>query len=121
MPIAIVLGVVAMGVYVYPLLQAEYASQREVARLEAQLESLQERNQELREDVEGLKTPEGVEQAARESLGYVKPGENAYVVIDGDEPAEPTTTVMPDAEAVLAEAPPAWWQRILDFFFGVKS
>jgi cell division protein FtsL len=121
LPIVVVGCVVLMGAYLYPVLKMDYAGQREVERLQAQLESLQERNADLRHEVDRLKTPEGVEQAARETLGYVKPGENAYVVLDGDEEEQPQGAVMPAAEAALAEEPPPWWQRILDRLFGVDS
>jgi cell division protein FtsL len=109
----------AMGAYLYPLIRMDYASQREVEQLESQLESLQERNSELRQDVERLKTPEGVEQAARESLGMVKPGENACVVVD--ESSEPTVVVVPEAETVTMDEPAPWWRRVLDGLFGVDS
>jgi hypothetical protein len=72
------------GTRLGPLLaaQIQYQETREQARLEAELASLQERNESLSAQVERLKTPEGVEEVARESLGMVKPGENLYVVID---------------------------------------
>jgi cell division protein FtsL len=73
----------------YTPLKIQYQETREQARLEAELASLQERNESLSAQVERLKTPEGVEEVARESLGMVKPGENLYVVID---PAEEATT-----------------------------
>jgi cell division protein FtsB len=56
---------------------------RRHARLKAQAESLAQRNQQLREEnarlgreVEGLRDdPAAIERAAREELGFVKPGE----------------------------------------------
>ena len=120
-PLLVLASAVAMGVYLYPLLAMDYAGQREVEMLEAQLAGLQERNEGLRDDVERLKTPEGVEQAARESLGFVKPGENAYVVLTPEDGAEATAAVMPEAETVLAREPVPWWKRVLDGLFGVGS
>jgi cell division protein FtsB len=115
----VLVAALAMGAYLYPLIRMDYASQREVQHLESQLQSLQERNSELREDVDRLKTPQGVEEAARESLGMVKPGENACVVVGPSE--EPTVDVMPEAETVTMEEPEPWWRRVLDGLFGVGS
>lgn len=105
--------------YLYPLLQMEYASQREVQLLEQQLEELQERNAALREDVEELRTPEGVEQAARQALGYVKPGEDAYVVIDGEDATGSDGTDAVGITPIADDAP--WWREVLDVIFGVDS
>ncbi len=110
-----------MGVYLYPLVRMDYAGQREVEHLEEQLVGLQERNAELSDEVEHLKTPEGVEEAARESLGYVKPGENAYVVLGPEASGTETGSKVPEAERYLGEETSPWWQRILDRLFGVES
>jgi hypothetical protein len=55
-----------------------------------------------------LSTPEGVERLARESLGYVKPGEQAYLVTGGEErrPRSP------------GHVGPSFWQRAIDAVFG---
>lgn len=98
--------------YVYPVFKLQYEHQREVQTLEAELAGLKERNGELREQVDELKTPEGVEELARETLGLVKPGEQAYVVT-GDTGAESTATV--DAQA--SDKP--LWQGVLDTLFGL--
>ena len=91
----------------------QYEHQREVRTLEQELGNLKERNGELREEVDELKTPEGVEQLARDTLGLVKPGEQAYVVTGGTI-GETSATVEPDAEG---EVPV--WQGILDTLFGL--
>ena len=95
----LIVAIVAAAWWVYPIFRLQYEHQREVETLEGELEGLKSRNDELREDVEELKTPEGVEQLARESLGLVKPGEQAYVVTGGVA-IETTATVSPeDGEA----------------------
>ena len=110
-----------MGWYLYPLLRMHYAETSEVARLEKELDDLQDRNEQLRHDVERLQTPQGVEEAARESLGYVKPGENAYVVLAPDRSLLETADVVPDAEAYRESGSPPLWRRVLDFVFGVDT
>jgi hypothetical protein len=117
-PVILIVAVVLVGWYLYPVLRIHYAEQAEVARLEAQLSELQERNSGLRDQVEHLKTPEGVEAAARQSLGYVRPGENLYVVtVEGEDPAE--AAVLADASADTGVEGPLW-QSVLDFVFGLE-
>lgn len=70
-------------------------TQRQVATARAELEALENENAELGADVAALQTDAEIERLAREKLGYVRPGEKAYVVLDPPgtqetEPAEPT-------------------------------
>ncbi|MBE0417428.1 MAG: septum formation initiator family protein [Coriobacteriia bacterium] len=105
-----------LGWAFYPPLKIQYQESREQARLEAELASLKERNESLSVQVERLRTPEGVEEVARESLGMVKEGENLYVVID---PAEETSTLVPESSEEEA-APGSVWNGLLDLVFGVR-
>lgn len=102
----------------YPVARVQYGEQRQKARLEAELASLRERNSNLRQEVDHLKTPEGVEQVARESLGLVKEGENVYVVLDGDETATAPTLAPDTASAALPQE--SAWLKVLDAVFGFK-
>ena len=99
---------------VYPVLRIQYQHERELQTLQGELDGLKSRNEELREQVDGLKTPEGVERLARDSLGMVKPGEQAYVVTGGVL-GETTGSVLASG---TAEAP--LWQRALDAVFGFR-
>lgn len=99
---------------IYPVLRLQYQQERERQTVAAELAGLKDRNQELRAQVEELKTPEGVEQVARESLGLVKPGEQAYVVT-GSTLGEDTATVDVDDE----DGTPLW-QSALDVLFGFR-
>lgn len=99
----------------YPVLRLQYQQQREVASLEQELTGLKERNATLRSQVELLKTPAGVEQAARETLGLVKAGEQAYVVTGGSITGE-TRAPIPSHDTSETSAA----QDVLDFIFGVK-
>ncbi len=64
-----------------------------------------------------LKTPEGVEKAARESLGLVLPGENVYVVVPSDPASQssdvPADASPPDSSGILT--------ALLDAVFGVSK
>ena len=111
--LAVIVALVLAAWWVYPTFKLQYEHQREVETLENELDDLKSRNEELRDEVDGLKTPEGVEQLARESLGLAKPGEQVYVVT-GSVTAETTVT----AEVSESEARPLW-QRALDALFGI--
>lgn len=111
---AVILTTVAAAWVIYPVLRIQYAQQQEVRALETELDGLKSRNEELRDEVEELKTPEGVEQLARDSLGLVKPGETAYVVT-GSAFGESTATALPTD----GTAEP-FWRRALDMLFGFE-
>jgi len=100
----------------YPALRVHYQETREKTRLETELEVLKERNEILSAQVDRLKTPEGVEEIARESLGMVKEGENLYVVL---EEGESTATAPPRPVSDEQERDPAWIE-VLDLVFGVR-
>lgn len=97
---------------VYPVLRLQYQQQRELQTLQEELEGLKDRNADLRQQIDELKTPEGVERVARESLGLVKPGEHAYVVTGGMS-VEATDTAEPGDGRSLG-------QRLLDAIFGFE-
>lgn len=110
----IILTTIAVAWVIYPVLRLQYEQQREVRALETELQDLKSRNDDLRDQVEDLKTPEGVEQLARDSLGLVKPGETAYVVTGGTL-GETTATALP-----TDETSEPLWQQALDVLFGFK-
>lgn len=93
-------------------------SQRQVDSARAQLESLEEENALLQADVEALHTDAEVEKLAREKLGYVRPGERAYVVLDppgtNDDPTpSPLVDVIPGEET--------WVDMVWDFLTGADQ
>ncbi len=69
---------------------------RQVAAAAAELEALEDENAILTARRDALQTPVEIERLAREKLGYVRPGEVAYVVLEP--PFIPTTTTQPPAE-----------------------
>ncbi len=98
----------------YPALRVQYQESRERDRLAAELADLKDRNDALSAQVERLKTPEGVEELARENLGMVKEGEHLYVVLD----PEATATAGPPEPDPEADDP--FWVDLLDLVFGVR-
>ena len=59
-----------------------FAQDDEIARLDHQLSELRAVNDELLQEVATLQTPEGVMQAARETLGYKHVNENLQTIVD---------------------------------------
>lgn len=117
-PIAVVGAVVLLAWSMYPALKVQYETSRRLAGLEQQYKDLSEKNQTLRAQVANLKTPEGIEKAARESLGLVRPGENVYVVMPSSaasgQPSDATSSTGPasDSRDVVT--------AFLDAIFGVR-
>jgi cell division protein FtsB len=107
---------VAFLTQVVPYRQIIESGQRvEAAR--AELEALEEENHHLQADVSALHTDGEIEKLAREKLGYVRPGETAYVVLDP--PAD-------DDQAETAPAPEpveerTWVESIWDFLTGADT
>jgi len=90
-------------------------SRRQVAEARQQLSDLEAENSSLRADVEALQTPGEIEKLAREKLGYVLPGETAFVVLDP-----------PGTEGDIAEQEPSsepvedktWVDELWEFLSG---
>ena len=89
-------------------------SQRQVASARAELAGYEAENAELAADVEALQTDSEIERLAREKLGYVRPGETAYVVLDP--PGAPDETE--SAEPAPVPADKTWVDRVWDFLTG---
>lgn len=89
-------------------------SRREVAEAQARLETLQQENRGLQADVAALGTDAEIEKLAREKLGYVRPGETAYVVLDPPGTPEPVEPVEPEPEPVDK----TWVDQVWDFLTG---
>ena len=90
-------------------------SQRQVNSARAQLAALEEDNEVLSADVTALQTDEEVEKLAREKLGYVRPGETAYIVLDP--PAEETSP-KPQTDNLDLPEKRTWVDQLWDFVTG---
>ena len=88
-------------------------TQRQVASARAELAALKSENAELSADVAALATDAEIEKLAREKLGYVRPGETAFVVLDppGTEEAAPVTETAPPEDKT-------WVESIWEFLTG---
>jgi hypothetical protein len=91
----------AAATNVLPLRQI-VEQRQEVGSAEAELAALLGENEALESRVESLSTPTEIERLAREQLGYVRPGEKAFVVVE----SEKDPVVYPeDLEAQTSEDP----------------
>jgi cell division protein FtsB len=89
-------------------------SNRQVSEAEQTLSAIQAENARLEADVSALNTEEEVERLARQKLGYVRPGEVAYVVLEP--PGADQTESASDEGPV--EPPPTWVDRVWYFLSG---
>jgi len=116
-PAAALVVALALVTNVVPFRQL-IEQRQQVAAARARLADLEAQNELLRDQVAALSTPLEIERIARERLGLVREGEEAYVVL---EPAE-TVTVFPEDElAPVEEAEPErrpWYLRLWDYVTG---
>jgi cell division protein FtsL len=84
--VAVLVVAVAVTTNALPLRQI-VDQQHEVAEARQTLDELSRENAILTDQVAALQTPIEIERLAREKLGYVRPGEAAYVVIEDATPA----------------------------------
>ncbi len=90
---------------------------RQVDDARAQLASLTAENAELEADVRALQTDAEIEKLAREKLGYVRPGETAYVVLDPPGTPEDVESTEPVAEPEEK----TWVDRLWEFVSGADQ
>jgi hypothetical protein len=115
---SVCVGVVLAAWWLYPVVRMHYVEQRQLASLTAEYQAVKSRNAVLRNQVKKLQTPQGIEAAARETLGLVRKGENAYVVMQpGQVKAKPTSDEAPaPVRSVVATDPIT---QLLDVVFGI--
>jgi cell division protein FtsL len=112
----LVVGLAVVLTNVVPVRQI-VAQYRQVETAEEQLTALRRENRLLEAEAKALQNPTEVERIARETLGYVDPGEVAYRVVDpeGDDPKPGAD----DREDTLpVEADTAWYEDVWDFVTG---
>ena len=93
------------------------AHHRQVEAAEEQLAALHAANAELEAEIAKLQTPTEVERIARETFGYVDPGEVAYRVVD-PEGADPKPGAGRREDSPPSEADTAWYEDVWDFVTG---
>jgi cell division protein FtsB len=88
------------------------AQRQEVADAAARLAAVEDENRVLQSEITALNTPVEIERLAREKLGYVFPGETAFVVVSPPG-AEPQPPAQKEAEPDLP-----WYTELWSFLTG---
>lgn len=88
------LAAVALAVFlvVFSPLRSWMDQQQQARSLAAQIAQVKAQNAELEAEIKRYQDPEYISRQARERLGYVKPGEITYVVVDPPGAKEPQLT-----------------------------
>lgn len=105
----------------YPVAKQQYITTREKERLEIELAMVKERNDHLQGEIDRLQTPEGIEDYARNDLGWVKKGEDSVIVEGLKNNEDPSTGVGWRVSTNDIELPETAWTRFLDMIFGIKN
>ena len=84
-----------------------FGQRDEISAREAELETIQRANDELQKDIDRLLTPAGIEDAARQELGFVMAGEERQTIIG-------------EAEAPL-DLPTGWPYDMVTSILGVRE
>ena len=115
---ASIVVIAAMLTNVVPFRQV-VAQQTEIATARAELADIVAENARLTQQVAALDTPAEIERIARDKLGFVRPGETAYVVIEPEAPAPEAVTELPlEAVPVEAEQRRGLFERIWAYLTG---
>lgn len=114
--------VAAVVLFLYPTARQVYIESRQEDRLQAEYDALVARNDAMQERIDYLKTDEGIEDAARQQLGWVKEGETAVVVkgLSEDSEAE-DSSVNIQVVSGSVPAPQTWYSPVLDVVFGYSD
>ncbi len=112
--------VAAVVAFLFPVAQQAYIQAREEDRLQAEYEALLERNAALQDRIDYLNTDEGIENEAREQLGWVQEGEVAVLVegLSDEVSDEEDSTVSIQIASGSIPAPDTWYSPVLDVLFG---
>ncbi|MGH8923568.1 MAG: FtsB family cell division protein [Acidimicrobiia bacterium] len=119
--VAMRIGRLALGLVLLAFLAATFPfsqiieQQERVEAAATELARLENENLFLADEIAALETPAEIERMAREKLGYVMPGETAFVVL------EPDVGVTIPIENPVEDAtgqPQPWWRSLWNFLTG---
>lgn len=113
-----VVFVVVVFAVLYPIGCTYYQAMRQQQQLEAVLDAVNQRNDQIENKNKQLETDEGVENQARDEYGWVKDGEHATVVTNSDDDGAGEMPSQVDETKI--EPPHTWYYDILDVIFQSK-
>ena len=95
-----------------------YFAIRDEAKAQAQLEVLNEQNEELHEEVDHLSTDEGIQDKAAIDYGWVQQDENPVIVSGVHPESQGFSSALDAVDSTSVKAPDTWYSGFLDSFFG---
>lgn len=97
-----------------------YRLSRTVAALEEEVAAMRAENEALKQRLEYVGTDAYIEEAAREKLRWVEPGDTAVILLSSEDKEAPVATPLPSRGTLQGEEviEKPNWQRWLDLFFG---
>ena len=115
----VLFGVIALlivaAAVLYPIGCTYYQALRQEQTLQAELDAVNQRNEQIDAENKQLETDEGVENQAREEYGWVKDDEKATVVVNSDDSGSGDMPSQVDGSKI--EPPHTWYYDILDIIF----
>ena len=122
-PLIAVCVIALLAVFLYSPAQQYYTQVRNNDYLQAEYDAASAQTDSLRSEISYLDTDEGVQDRAREELGYVMSDETAGAVkganLIKDESDSEDTTI--NVQAYSVEMPSHWYSPMLDALFGWNS
>lgn len=122
--------VLALGIFIiflvivvcmlYPVARDNYTAYRENGRLNAEYQQVLARNDKIQSLINEMRTPEGIEDKARQEFGWVKQGEQA-VNVTGITVQQSSTGLPAVVETGTTPHAETWWMQLLDFIFQVRE
>lgn len=107
--LGILIGAALLGVLLVPSLIQWWQQEQDYAHLLQRVQAAEERNAQMREELSLWEDPEYIASQARERLGYVKPGETHFTVVDpGEEHLEESQVL-----TARDEGPARPWIQVL--------
>jgi cell division protein FtsB len=117
---AVLLCLAFTAFMLYPVAREYYVAMRANEQASAEYQAVIERNERIRQQIEDLQTPEGIEDRAREEFGWVREGEEA-VNITGLKVSDSSTALPSAVGSGTVDAPRSWLTQTLDEFFGIQD
>ena len=115
----VLFGVIALlivaAAVLYPMGCTYYQALRQEQTLQAELDAVNQRNEQIDAENKQLETDEGVENQAREEYGWVKDDEKATVVVNSGDSGSGDMPSQVDGSKI--EPPHTWYYDILDIVF----
>lgn len=107
--LSVVLLTGVLAVLLVPNLYAWWRQERELSDITARVQAAQERNDGMKQELDLWQNPDYIASQARERLGYVKPGETQFTVVDPGEDYQDQAQIA----AAQAQGPTRPWVQVV--------